>query len=126
VGVRSGEVDLHLMGASWGHAFHPPEAFARYERGVQRVRVEALADVLATATGLAGGGRLIVKVNIEGEECATILGTPPAAWRRVGTAYVETHPWADCGADDLAGHLEAAGLTRRESAHPAVLRLERE
>ncbi len=126
VGAGSGEVGLHVMGASWGHALHPPEAFARYERGIQRVQVEALADVLAGATGLADGARLIVKVNIEGEECATILGTPPSAWRGVSAAYVETHAWADCGADDLARHLEAAGLTRRESAHPVVLRLERD
>ena len=26
---RRGEAELHVMGASWGHALHPPEAFAR-------------------------------------------------------------------------------------------------
>jgi FkbM family methyltransferase len=125
VGAERGEAELHVMGASWGHALHPPEAFAEHEIGVEHVRVEALAEVLADASDLAGGARVIVKVNIEGEECPTILGTRTSAWERIDQLYVETHPWAACGADTLARHLAAAGFTSRESAHPAVLRLAR-
>ena len=125
VGAVRGEADLHVMSASWGHALHPPEAFARHEIGVERVRVEALADVLADATHLARGARVIVKVNIEGEECPTILGTPGSAWAGVDELYVETHPWAACGADDLARHVAAADLVRVGRPHPAVLRLVR-
>lgn len=125
VGPAEGEAELHVMGASWGHALHPPEAFGKYEVGVERVRVEALADALAEAIGLADGARVIVKVNIEGEECPTILGTPASAWKGIDELYVETHPWASCDADELAGYLAAAGFTRHESAHPAVLRLTR-
>ncbi|MCZ7589023.1 MAG: FkbM family methyltransferase [Gaiella sp.] len=125
VGPAAGEADLHVMGASWGHALSPPEKFARHEVGLERVRVEALADVLAEATGLASGARVIVKVNIEGEECPTVLGTPPSAWDGIDELYVETHPWATCDADDLTRYLGAAGLVRRESAHPAVLRMAR-
>jgi FkbM family methyltransferase len=125
VGAEPGEAELHVMGASWGHALHPPEAFAKHEVGVQQVRVEALARVLADAIDREAGGRVIVKVNIEGEECPTILGTKPSAWEGVGELYVETHPWAACGADELAAHLAAAGLNRAASAHPAVLRLTR-
>ena len=121
VGPAEGEAELHVMGASWGHALHPPEAFGKYEVGVERVRVEALADALAAAIGRADGARVIVKVNIEGEECPTILGTPASAWKGIDELYVETHPWASCDADELAGHLAAAGFTRHESAHPAVL-----
>jgi hypothetical protein len=113
------------MGASWGHALHPPDAFARYEVGVERVRVEPLADVLAEAVVLAEGARVIVKVNIEGAECPAILGTPPSAWDGIDELYVETHPWADCGAGELAGHLTNAELISGESPHPAVLRLRR-
>lgn len=125
VGAERGEAELHVMGASWGHALQPPEAFAQYEVGVERVRVEPLADVLAHAVALAGGARVIAKVNIEGAECPAILGTEPSAWGGIDELYVETHPWADCGADELALHLEPAGFTRRESSHPAVLRLVR-
>ncbi len=125
VGAERGEAELHVMSASWGHALHPPEAFAKHELGVEQVRVDALADVLADAAEVADDARVIVKVNIEGEECPTILGTDGSAWAGVHDAYIETHPWAACGADELAGHLEAAGFTRRESAHPAVVRLTR-
>ena len=125
VGAESGEAELHVMGASWGHSLQPPDAFAQYEIGVERVRVEPLADVLAGAVAIADGARVIVKVNIEGAECPAILGTPPSAWDGIDELYVETHPWADCGADELALQLEPAGLTRRASAHPAVLRLAR-
>jgi FkbM family methyltransferase len=125
VGAVPGDAELHVMGASWGHALHPPEAFAEHEIGIEQVRVEALADVLAEATRLAQGGRVIVKVNIESEECPTILGTPLSAWDGIAELYVETHPWADCGADELARHLETAGFTRGPSSHPAVLRLQR-
>src|SRR5262245_46997797 len=125
VGAERGEAELHVMGASWGHALHPPEAFGKHEVGIEVVDVAALADVLAQASAVADGARVIVKVNIEGEECPTILGTPATAWAGIDELHVETHPWAACGADDLAAHLAATGLTRRESAHPAVLRLAR-
>ena len=125
VGAERGEAALHVMGASWGHALHPPEAFRRYEIGSECVRVEALADVLVAAVGLAAGARVIVKINIEGEECPTILGTATSAWNRVDEVYVETHPWAACEADDLARYLERAELTTAASGHGAVLRLQR-
>jgi FkbM family methyltransferase len=125
VGADAGEAELHVMGASWGHALDPPATFSQYERGVERVRVEALADVLSAAVGLARGRRLIVKVNIEGAECPAILGTPASAWDGIAELYVETHPWAECDADHLAAHLAPAGFIRGESPHPAVLRLQR-
>ena len=112
VAAEAGEADLHVMGASWGHALHPPEAFAEHEVGLEHVRIDALADVLADAVNLARGDRVIVKVNIEGEECPTILGTRTSAWDEIDDLYVETHPWASCGARELALHLEAAGLSR--------------
>lgn len=126
VGTGQGTAELHVMGASWGHALHPPERFAEYEVGTQVVRVDGLAAVLTEAgTFASDGARLVVKLNVEGEECGTVLETPAAAWEAVDEVFVETHPWASCGADELAGHLASAGLTRTESAHPAVLRLRR-
>jgi FkbM family methyltransferase len=125
VGAVRGVAALHVMGASWGHALHPPEAWAVHELGLERVRVDALADVLARAAEDARGARTIVKVNIEGEECPTILGTPASAWADVSELYVETHPWASCAADELVGHLAASGMSPITSSHPAVLRLAR-
>jgi FkbM family methyltransferase len=121
VGPVEGEAELHVMSASWGHALHPPHEFAEYEVGTERVPVVALADVLAEA----GDARLVVKINVEGEECSTVLGTPVGAWEGVSELFVETHPWAACTAEELAIHLAPAGLSRGESAHPLVLRLRR-
>jgi FkbM family methyltransferase len=126
VGPGAGEAELHVMSASWGHALHPPDAFAEYEVGTQRVPVAALAAVLEDAEVLAGkGARIVAKVNIEGEECSTVLQTPAEAWAGVSEVFVETHPWATCGASELAAHLLPVGLTRSESAAEVVLRLRR-
>jgi FkbM family methyltransferase len=126
VGAEEGVADLHVMSASWGHALHPPAAFAEHEVATQRVPVVAAAAILAEARALAGAsGRLVVKVNIEGEECTTVLETPASAWRDVDELFVETHPWASCGAEELARHLGQAGLTRAESPAEVVLRLRR-
>jgi hypothetical protein len=114
------------MSASWGHALHPPDDWSEFEVGVQRVPVAAVADVLVDASSLVGeSARLVVKVNIEGEECDLVLGTPPTAWETVSELFVETHPWGSCGADELAAHLALAGLTRVESAHGRMLQLRR-
>jgi len=54
-----------------------------------------------------------------------VLGTPTASWASMSEVLVETHPWATCTADELAEHLERAGLTRVGSAHPRMLQLRR-
>jgi FkbM family methyltransferase len=127
VGAARGEAELHVMGASWGHALHPPDAFAEYEVGLERVTVQAMADVLAEADALAReGARLIVKVNVEGEECGIVLGTPPEAWTRVNELFVEMHPWAKCTASELARHVASTGLREEPSEIAPVLRLKRQ
>jgi FkbM family methyltransferase len=126
VGAERGEAELHVMGSSWAHAMHPPDAFAEYEVGTQRVAVESTADVLAEGAELAAGGPLVVKINTEGEECAMVLGTPVEAWATASEVFVEVHPWAPCGADELAEHLGRAGLSRLPSPVAPVLRLRRE
>ena len=126
VDARQGRAALHVMGASWGHALEPPDAFARHEIGMETVDVVALELALGDVTQLHSGGRVIVKINIEGAECSAILGTAADAWRDVDELFVETHPWATCDADDLAAYLASAGLSQVTSAHPAVLRMRRE
>ena len=127
VSGSGGEAELHVMGASWGHSLHPPDEFAQYETGLVRVAVHAMSDVLLeTASARTDGARLDVKINTEGEECATVLGTPPEAWEVVDELLVETHPWATCGGDELATHVAPAGLERVTSRHERMLQLRRE
>ena len=125
VDATSGRSELHVMGASWGHALTPPEAFGQYEVGTQQVDVVALTAALADAVAIDGGQRVVVKINIEGAECSAILGSPHSAWDGVDEVFVETHSWASCDASELATQLESAGFSREESAHPAVLRMRR-
>jgi FkbM family methyltransferase len=126
LGAVHGEAELHLMASSWAHALHPPDSWSEYEVGTERVTVEATADVLAEGAELAGKhGRLVVKVNTEGEECTMVLGTPVEAWECVSDVFVEVHPWATCGEPELVAHLERAGLSRLPSAMEPVLRLRR-
>jgi FkbM family methyltransferase len=124
VSAEAGEAELHVMRASWGHALHPPPDWAEYETGLEHVPVLAMGDVLRAAAATAG--RLVVKINTEGEECATVLDTPADNWQSVDELLVETHPWASCGPDDLAAHLEPAGLRRIESRHERMLQLQRD
>jgi FkbM family methyltransferase len=126
VGAERGEAELHVMSASWGHALHPPDAWAQYEVGVERVAVEAMSDVLAQAASLAAdGSRLLVKLNVEGEECGIVLGTPAEAWGPVSELFVEVHAWASCTAPELTAHLAPAGLRETASGMEPVLRLRR-
>jgi hypothetical protein len=113
------------MNASWGHTLHPPEAWAEYEVGTQRVPVEAMRSVLDDARSLAGEAPLVVKVNVEGEECAVVLGTAAEAWEAVDELFVEMHPWAECEARELAAHLAQAGFSEAPSPMAPVLRLRR-
>ncbi len=126
VGAEHGEAELHVMGASWGHALHPPAEWAQYEVETKRVHVEAMANVLAEAAVLAGDARLVVKLNVEGEECGIVLGTPSEMWEAVDELFVEVHPWASCTAPELAAHLAPAGLRQTASPIEPVLRLRRE
>ena len=127
VGADRGEAMLHLMSGSWAHSLRPPDAWAQYEVGMQRVPVEAMADILDEMSSLGDeSSRLVVKVNTEGEECGIVLGTPPEAWTRVSELFVETHEWAGCSAAELAAHLTPVGFRETPTEMARVLRLRRE
>jgi FkbM family methyltransferase len=123
ISATAGQAELHVMSASWGHALHPPREFEEYETGIERVPVLAMTDVLRGAGAV--GHRLVVKINTEGEECETVLGTPAEEWIVVDELLVETHPWAGCGAEELAAHLVPAGLRSVPSRHERMLQLRR-
>jgi FkbM family methyltransferase len=127
VGAERGEATLHVMGGSWGHALHPPDSWSKYEVGVQSVPVEAMGDILEEAESLTDErSRLVVKINVESEECAIVLETPAEAWSAVSELFVEMHTWAPCTAADLAEHLAPAGFRKLPSEMAPVLRLRRE
>jgi FkbM family methyltransferase len=110
VGGVTGSADLHVMGASWGHALAPSDRASDDELGLQRVPVVAMEDVLAEVVRMADGRALVVKVNAEGAECSIVLETPLSAWERVAELMVEVHSWAPCTLDELSEYLAGAGL----------------
>ena len=65
---------------------------------------------------------MIVKINVEGEEYPTIPRPDVSAREGIDALCVETDPWANCAADELAACLEASGFL---ALHRAVLRLSR-
>lgn len=117
VGGSSGTADLHVMGASWGHALVPSASAREDELAVQRVEVLGVADVLDDAVEIAGTSPLVVKVNAEGAECEIVMGSPLSAWERVDTLLVEVHSWAPCTLDDLVTHLAAVGFVLEPAVH---------
>jgi FkbM family methyltransferase len=125
VGGVAGSADLHVMGASWGHAL-APSASASDELGVQQVPVVAMEDVLVESASIADAGALVVKVNAEGAECSIVLETPVSAWERVTEFMVEVHSWAPCTLDELRSHLAGAGLRTAPVAVDWVARLSRD
>lgn len=109
VAAEAGTAELHVMGASWGHALEPSAA-ATDEVEVQLVQQIAMEEVLLEAGALAETGRLVVKVNAEGAECGIVLGTSTASWERADAMLMEVHSWAPCTLGELVTHLEGAGL----------------
>ena len=124
VGAERGEAELRLMAGSWAHSLHPPDSWAQWEVGTQRVPVEAMADILEEVRPI--GGPLVVKINTEGEECKIVLGTPPEAWVGVSELFVEMHEWAGCSDTELEAHLAPVGFRRIPTPLERVLRLRRE
>jgi FkbM family methyltransferase len=122
VGASAGEAELHVMSASWGHSLGPPEEWAAYEVGTERVPVVALSDVLEEAAALGPPtAPVVVKINAEGAECEIVLRTHPSVWERVSGVFVSTHPWSQCTDEEIADHLAAAGLARTSSRVGHVL-----
>ena len=93
----AGEAELHVMGASWSHALHPPDDVGavrgrrRSASGSTRWRTSsAKRAALDRVTADASSSKL----NVEGEECGIVLGTAAEAWSAVNELFVEYHPWA--------------------------------
>ena len=125
VGAETGEAGLHVMGASWGHAIHPPDAWAEHEVGLEHVRVDALTKVHLAGRGVRAGSAHDRQGQHRGRG---VLRDPRHAGRGLGRRGRGLHrdpPWATCGAAELAEHLVDAGLRSVPSNHSAVLKLAR-
>jgi FkbM family methyltransferase len=129
VGATRGQAELHVMGSSWSHSLHPPDEWSRYEVGTQKVRIESMEDALADATAHArtdshngNPRRVVVKLNVEGEECGIVLGTALEAWEGVHEVFVEYHSWAPCTVGELTQRLASAGFVPAPHDVEPVLR----
>ena len=118
-GATSGQAELHVMGASWGHALSPARRRSpKYEVGTRaRRRRRARGRPRGGARRSRGGSRARREGQHRGSANARRSSERRAsAWDGVDEVFVETHPWAAVRRRDLASHLEPAGLTRVESA----------
>jgi FkbM family methyltransferase len=108
VGSVAGTANLRVNTESAGHSILDHEDVDRPTRGIERVDVVAMADILA---GAGAVGPLIVKIDAEGAEADIVLGTPAEAWSAVDHVFLEVHDFAPCSTEDIIGHLAPAGLT---------------
>jgi FkbM family methyltransferase len=116
-----GRAALHVTSRSWSHSLVERTAIAT--GATQDVGTRAMASVLDDVAATPGG-RVVVKIDVEGSECDVILGTPADAWSLVDELYVEFEGLGACTAPDLVAHLGASGLELRGEAR-GILHLAR-
>jgi FkbM family methyltransferase len=122
VKATDGEALLSVMSESWAHrTVAPGIAPAGEVEAVPAVSLPRLLDEVAAH----GCGRLVVKLDVEGDECEIVLGTPCEAWQRVDEVFLEMHAFSPCSAADLARHLGAAGLAHVDTRRGEVLHFSR-
>jgi FkbM family methyltransferase len=126
VGPEDGEADLHLAAQSWQHTLliDAPQVTSRVGHladQTERVLVRSMGSILDEHRE----GRIIVKIDTEGYECAIIAETPPDAWRDVAELFVEVEASAPCSPESVAAQLERAGFVLLGRTAPDVLHFER-
>ena len=112
VGTRHTTAQLNVSGDSWTHSL-----LSRPGRMVdtEPTEVVPMSAILDTAGSLPGG-RIVVKIDVEGAECDIILNTPVEAWAGVDELFVELHGFSPCSFDEVAGRLREAGLVAASGA----------
>ena len=125
VAAGSGEIDLNISGESWTHSLlELPEKGPRKRTGVQVVEATSLREVL-TDPAVQGANPVVIKVDIEGAECDSILSTQSQDWALIDEVFVETHPGTTCTVDDIISHLAEGGLRQHEDTTAQVTHLTR-
>jgi FkbM family methyltransferase len=123
VKATDGEALLAVASESWAHrTVAPGTAPAGRTEAVPAVSLGRLLDEVAAH----GCARLIVKLDVEGDECDIVLATPHAVWQAVDEVFLEMHAFAPCSAADLALHLGAAGIAHADTRRGEVLHFIRE
>jgi FkbM family methyltransferase len=116
VGSYGREAELTVMRDSWSHSLC--HAGRRDEtRGVQKVDVISIRDILEEARAL--DGHILVKIDVEGSECEIVLGTPKESWAAVDELFVEVHTFASCTSRELMAHLEMRAVEANGVLHLA-------
>lgn len=124
VGASTGKRLLHISRESWTHSLLPASTDTRQGRTeTQEVSLRPLSAMIGVASSTSM--KLIVKMDIEGSECDTILGTDPSVWRLVDELMLEFHDWAPCSTNEIHKHLAVAGLVSQGSPIRAVQRYRR-
>jgi FkbM family methyltransferase len=114
VGSHRREAELTVMRDSWSHSLtHAGRGDAI--RGVQKVDVISIRDILEEAQALEG--RILVKIDVEGSECEIVLGTPKESWAAVDELFVEVHTFASCTSSELMEHLEMRAIEANGVLH---------
>jgi FkbM family methyltransferase len=116
VGSHAREAELTVMRDSWSHSLC--HTGRRDEtRGVQKVDVISIRDILEEAQAL--DGRILVKIDVEGSECEIVLGTPKESFAAVDELFIEVHAFASCTSRELMAHLEMRAIEANGVLHLA-------
>jgi FkbM family methyltransferase len=125
VATNPGEAELNVSGESWTHSLLKlPEGGSRRAVAMERVETTTLHELLANLA-THGTGRVVIKIDVEGSECDLILGTESAEWDLIDELFVEIHPDSTCSGEDIALHLESAGLIRQTDSTVQITHLKR-
>ncbi len=109
VGGRDGTARLFVLDASWSHSLLRRANHAL--EGEEEIPLYSLGTLLAQLRALVPEARRrVVKLDVEGAECETILQAPLDVWEGVDELFLEVHSWAPCTWAELRSRLEAAGL----------------
>jgi FkbM family methyltransferase len=125
IAESTGEMQLNVSGESWTHSLLTlPDEGPRSLAHVETVEAITLHEVLGDSAA-HGSGRVVVKIDIEGEECDSILGTRATVWNRIDELFVETHPHAACTGGDITSHLAGSGLGLQPDTTVQITHLKR-
>jgi FkbM family methyltransferase len=111
VGAAAGRAELYVTDQSWSHSL-----IRRSDRtvlGSTTIQVRSLQDILEQSRAAASQRRLIVKLDIEGLEAETVLGTSIDALALIDELFIELHRSCENHHKALVARLELSGLLRK-------------